>query len=81
MKPKGDDGHDDEGLGIGPERDGKQCENHDQGNREPAIQRVQGLELLLLFASERVGQVRVHVGQVREDRILQDAVGFVSGNH
>ena len=63
------------------ERDGKQCENHDQGDREPAVQRIQGFELLLLFPSEAVCQARVQGGQVSEDRIGQDVVGFVTGNH
>ena len=47
----------------------------------PRVQRTQGLELLLLFTSKRVCQVRVHGGQVRENRIDQDAVGFATRNH
>ena len=77
-EPEGDDGHDDERLCIGSEGDGEQREDQEHGNRKSAIQRIQGFELLLLFPSEAVCQVRVQGGQIREDRIGQDVVGFVA---
>ena len=71
-EPEGDDGHDDERLGIGSQGMASSAKIMSIGNRKTAIQRIQGIELLLLFTSERVCQVRVHGGQVREDRIGQD---------
>ena len=78
-QPERDDGHDDEGLGIGTQRYREQREDHEHGEREAAIQRVERLDLLLLFAAEKVREARVPGGESREELVGQDGVGFAGG--
>ena len=46
---------------------------------KPRYKRIQGFHLLLLLASERVRQAGIRSGQLRKDRLGQDAVGLIAG--
>ena len=79
-EPERDDGHDDERLGVGAQRDRQQREDQDHGDPEPGAQRVHGFQLLLLFTSEGVGQFRVLGDKPRKDVVFQDPGGPPAGD-